>query len=124
MPRMRALTVFNGTDSSAAISCRDRFAGRHRSIFSSPALISPRDGTSLGPVACPTALGAFLGACAGRPAVDTVLSVSVLRKPCQRRVNHQDPVTTSYLTGGEPGPVAKARTAARGRARDSQGRSP
>jgi NAD(P)-dependent dehydrogenase (short-subunit alcohol dehydrogenase family) len=29
--------------------------------------------------------------------------------PCQR-ANHQDPVTTSHLAGGEPGSVAKART--------------
>src|SRR5260221_14091881 len=70
---------------------------------------------------CSPALGAFLGACAGRPAVDPVLSVSVLREPCQRRANHQDPVTTAYLTGGEPGPVAKARTAARARAPRLQG---
>ena len=33
-------------------------------------------------------------------------------------VNHRDPVTTSYLPGGKPGPVAKPRTTARGRARD------
>jgi hypothetical protein len=33
-------------------------------------------------------------------------------------VHHRDPVTTSYLPGGEPGPVAKRRTTARGRARD------
>jgi hypothetical protein len=46
MLRMRVLCVFTGTGSSAAISCRDRFAGRYRSTFSSPALISfPRDGT-------------------------------------------------------------------------------
>src|SRR5207247_4053098 len=36
-------------------------------------------------------------------------------------VNHRDPVTASHLTGGEPGPVAKAGTAARGRARRFQG---
>src|ERR1700736_3054028 len=40
MLRMCALTVFTDTDSSAAISCRDRFVGRYRSTFSSPALIS------------------------------------------------------------------------------------
>ena len=39
MLRMCVLTVFSDTDSSAAISCRDRFVGRCRSIFSSPALI-------------------------------------------------------------------------------------
>src|SRR5215467_1723349 len=33
-----------------------------------------------------------------------------------RRLNHRDPVTTSHLPGGESGPVAKVRTAARGRA--------
>src|SRR5260370_21775474 len=70
---------------------------------------------------CSPALGAFLGACAGSPAVDPVLSVSVLREPCQRRANHQDPVTTASLTGGEPGPVANARTAARARAPRLQG---
>src|SRR5258707_2785148 len=70
---------------------------------------------------CSPALGAFLGACAGRPAVDPVLSVSVLREPCQRRANHQDPVTTSHLPGGEPGPVANARTPARARAPRLQG---
>src|SRR6266568_171949 len=36
-------------------------------------------------------------------------------------VNHRDPVTASHLTGGEPGPVAKAGTAAMGRARRFQG---
>ena len=36
-------------------------------------------------------------------------------------VNHRDPVTASHLTAGEPGPVAKAGTAARGRARRFQG---
>ena len=35
--------------------------------------------------------------------------------------HHRDPVTTSHLPGGEPGSVAKARTAARGRARRLQG---
>jgi hypothetical protein len=40
MLRMCVLTVFTDTDSSAAISCRDRFVGRYRSTFSSPALIS------------------------------------------------------------------------------------
>jgi DNA-3-methyladenine glycosylase II len=30
-------------------------------------------------------------------------------------VNHRDPVTTSHLAGGDSGPVAKDRTAARGR---------
>ena len=44
-----------------------------------------------------------------------------LRRPAQRRANHQDPVTTSHLPGGEPGSVAKARTAARGRAPRFQG---
>jgi hypothetical protein len=34
--------------------------------------------------------------------------------------NHRDPVTASHLAGGKPGPVAKARTAARGRAPRSQ----
>ena len=33
-------------------------------------------------------------------------------------VNHRDPVMAFHLPGGEPGPVARARTAARGRARD------
>ena len=46
MLRMCVPTVFTDTGSSAAISCRDRFVGRYRSTFSSPALISsPRDGT-------------------------------------------------------------------------------
>jgi hypothetical protein len=46
MLRMCVLTVFTDTGSSAAISCRDRFVGRYRSTFSSPALISfPREGT-------------------------------------------------------------------------------
>jgi hypothetical protein len=46
MLRMCVLTVFTDTDSSAAISCRDRFVGRYRSTFSSPALdLLPRDGT-------------------------------------------------------------------------------
>ena len=40
MLRMCVLTVFTDTDSSAAIPCRDRFVGRYRSTFSSPALIS------------------------------------------------------------------------------------
>src|SRR6266516_2055452 len=38
-----------------------------------------------------------------------------------RLVNHRDPVTASHLTGGEPGPVAKAGTADRGRAPRFQG---
>ena len=38
--------------------------------------------------------------------------------------NHQDPVTTVHLPGGEPGSVAKARTAARGRASDLTHDSP
>ena len=46
MLRMCVLTVFTDTDSSAAISCRDRFVGRYRSTLTAPALISsPRDGT-------------------------------------------------------------------------------
>ena len=36
-------------------------------------------------------------------------------------MNHQDPVTTSHLRGGEPRSVAKAYTAARGRAQRFQG---
>ena len=32
---------------------------------------------------------------------------------CQRHPNHHDPVMPSHLLGGEPGSVAKARTAAR-----------
>ena len=36
-------------------------------------------------------------------------------------VNHLDPVTTFHLPSGEPGPVAMARTAARGRAPRLQG---
>jgi hypothetical protein len=44
MLRMCVLTVFTDTDSSAAISCRNRFGGRYCSTFGSPALISsPRD---------------------------------------------------------------------------------
>jgi hypothetical protein len=35
-------------------------------------------------------------------------------------VNHRDPVKTSHLPDGEPESVAKARTAARGRAPDSR----
>src|SRR5258706_7524401 len=54
----------------------------------------------------------------GRPSVP---SVPGQRLHCQRRANHPDPVTTSHLAGGEPGPVAKARTTARGRAPRSQG---
>src|SRR5580693_10031276 len=61
------------------------------------------------------------GRFAGTSRLDPVLSVLVLREPCQRGANHQDPVTTAYLTGGEPGPVAKARTAARARAPRLQG---
>ena len=38
--------------------------------------------------------------------------------------NHQDPVTTVHPPGGEPGSVAKARTAARGRASDLAHDSP
>src|SRR4029077_9572665 len=100
---MCVLTVFTGTD------------GRPRSHATTG---SPADTAA----ALLARAGAFPGACAGRSAVDPVLPVSVLREPCQRRANHHDPVTTAYLTGGEPGPVAKARTAARGRARDSPGR--
>jgi hypothetical protein len=33
MLRMCVLAVFTGTDSSAAISCRGRFAGRYRSTL-------------------------------------------------------------------------------------------
>ena len=40
MLRMCVLTVFTDTDSSAAISGRDRFIGRYRSTFSSPWLSS------------------------------------------------------------------------------------
>ena len=40
MLRMCVLTVFTDTDSSAAISGRDRFVGRYRSTFSSPGLSS------------------------------------------------------------------------------------
>ena len=38
-----------------------------------------------------------------------------------RRVNHRDPVTAPHLPGSEPGSVAKARTASKGRARRFQG---
>ena len=42
-----------------------------------------------------------------RPSVgDPVLSVSGQLTPCQRRANHQDPVTTYHQTGGEPGAIA------------------
>src|SRR6266478_6540159 len=92
---MSVLTVFTGTDSR------------------------PRSHAATG---SPADTAAALLARAGCLRVDPVLSVSVLREPCQRRANHRDPVTTAYLTGGEPGPVAMARTAARGRARDSPGR--
>src|SRR6185437_14570512 len=43
----------------------------------------------------------------------------VVRSPAT--ANHRDLVTTSYLPGGEPGPVAKPRTAARARAPRLQG---
>src|SRR5271167_3929177 len=43
------------------------------------------------------------------------------RTYCQRRVNHQDPVTAFHLAGGEPGSVANIRTAARARAPRLQG---
>src|SRR5260370_184433 len=54
----------------------------------------------------------------GRPSVP---SVPGQRLRCQRRANHPDPVRTAHLHGGEPGSVAKARTAARGRAPRYQG---
>jgi NAD(P)-dependent dehydrogenase (short-subunit alcohol dehydrogenase family) len=56
-----------------------------------------------------------------RPRVDPsagLAAYGVSKAAVVHLVNHQDPVTTSYLPGGEPGPVAKARTTARGRARD------
>src|SRR5260221_14591797 len=56
-----------------------------------------------------------------RPAVDTVLWVPGQCLHGQQHANHHDPVTTSPLPGGEPGPVAKARTPARGRAPRFQG---
>ena len=40
MLRMCVLTVFTDTDSSVAISGRDRFVGRYRSTRSSPGLSS------------------------------------------------------------------------------------
>ena len=36
------------------------------------------------------------------------------------RANHHDPVTTSHLTGGKPGPVAKARPPSKDVPRDSR----
>ena len=41
--RMCVLTVFGETDSSSAISGRDRFVGRYRSTRSSPGLLQPRN---------------------------------------------------------------------------------
>src|SRR6266566_3384256 len=49
------------------------------------------------------------------------LSVSGQRTYCQRRVNHQNPVTAFHPAGSEPGAVANARTAARARAPRLQG---
>ena len=42
MLRMCVLTVFGETDSSPAISGRDRLVGRYRSTLSSPGLSSSR----------------------------------------------------------------------------------
>ena len=42
---------------------------------------------------------------------------------CPGAANHRDPVTTSHLAGGKPGPVAKARTAASDITREERGRS-
>ena len=42
MLRMCVLAVFTGTDSSAAISCRGRFAGRYRSTFRGDQLVRSR----------------------------------------------------------------------------------
>jgi hypothetical protein len=44
MLRMCVLTVFPETDSSLAISDRDRFVGRYRSTLSSPGLSSSVSG--------------------------------------------------------------------------------
>ena len=44
MLRTCVLTVFGETDSSPAISGRDRFVGRYRSTLSSPGLSSSRGG--------------------------------------------------------------------------------
>jgi len=44
MLRRWVLTVFNETDSSPAISCRDRLVGRYRSTLSSPGLSSSAGG--------------------------------------------------------------------------------
>jgi hypothetical protein len=42
MLRMCVLAVFTGTDSSAAILCRGRFAGRYRSTFRGDQLVRSR----------------------------------------------------------------------------------
>ena len=44
MLRMCVLTVFGETDSSPAISGRDKFVGRYRSTLSSPGLSSSASG--------------------------------------------------------------------------------
>jgi hypothetical protein len=38
--RMRGLTVFTDNDSSAGISCRDRFVGEHASVPDDEAVVS------------------------------------------------------------------------------------
>jgi len=44
---------------------------------------------------------------------DPVLSVSGQPTPCQRRKNHQDPVTTYHRTGGDPGAITPSRRTTR-----------
>ena len=65
-------------------------------------------------------IGAGIALSLGASAPDTVLGFAILVGlgvaasgwALLGRGNHQDPVTTSHLTGGEPGSVAKTRTAA------------
>jgi hypothetical protein len=64
---------------------------------------------------------------AGEPGFAALSSTRRRRDPVPSGVtltqprNHRDPAMAFHLAGGEAGPVAKARTAARGRAARSQG---
>jgi hypothetical protein len=74
-------------------------------------------------------IGAGVALDLGASAPDTVLGFAILVglgvvasgwALLGRRANHPDPVRPSHLPGGKPGPVARTRTAARGRASDSR----
>ena len=88
--------VADTTDPAAAKSLVDRIAGE----------VGPPD-------VLVNTIGAF------RP--EDALTAKKIEVSAPSLVNHQDPVTTFHLAGGEPGPVAKACTAARGRAPRFQG---